>query len=250
MENSYASLCDDFYVNVRLGTHLKMTSDRASVIAFFERVQRVYPKLVNFSHDERDNESCIQEDRVGNVGRWLSVGTARMAAGYVNPPEPADAYGFCKAILETVPHYLAVGTVDLDYMDVLWGFDFDFKGNHHELVAEALLGDCPMGKLMEAPNARGIKFDLFGIVSLSDDTRTHARVSVEPRTTAAQVRTGDFPDQPLSVCVILRQWSGGKQLPELHQVEANLIELGERFMADHVIEPFLSPIREAIARRR
>ena len=132
---------------------------------------------------------------------------------------------------------------------MLWGFDFQCKGNHHEMIAEALLGDSPIGKLMEAPNAKGINFELSGIVSLSDDARTHARVWVEPRTTPSQVRSGDFPEEMLSLYVILRQWSGGRRLPELHEVHGHLIELGEKFIDEHVLNGFLSPIRDAIARR-
>jgi hypothetical protein len=117
------------------------------------------------------------------------------------------------------------------------------------MIAEALLGESPIGKLMEAPNSRGINFELSGIVALTDDARTHARVWVEPRTTPSQVRTGDFPEEMLSVYVIVRQWSGGKRLPELHEVHSHLIELGEKFVDEHVLGPFLTPIRAAIARR-
>ena len=36
---------------------------------------------------------------------------------------------------------------------------------------------------------------------------------------------------------------------ELHEVHSQLIELGEKFIDEHVINAFLSPIRDAIARR-
>ncbi len=90
---------------------------------------------------------------------------------------------------------------------------------------------------------------MSGIVSLSEDARTHARVWVEPRTTPSQVRSGEFPEEMLSVYVIVRQWSGGRRLPDLHDVQSQLIELGEKFIGEHVLTGFLSPIRNAIARR-
>jgi len=254
MANSFAALCDEFYINMRLGTQMKMATDRATIIAFFERMQRLYPEMVNFHQDPKHGESSIEENRDrpgggGNSYRWLSLEPNRLSSGYLNPDLPQDAYKYNKSVLETVPYYLAVSPVDLDYLDVLWGFDFQCKGNHHELIAEALLGESPIGKMMEAPGARGINFELSGIVSLSEDARTHARVWIEPRTTPAQVRTGDYPDEMLSLYVILRQWAGGKKLPELHDVHGQLIELGEKFMEEHVIGSFLSPIRDAIARR-
>ena len=228
---------------------MKLATDRATIIAFFERMQRLYPNMVNFHQDSKHTESSIEETREGNAYRWLSVESQRIASGHLNPESPQDAYRYNKSVLETVPYYMAVSPVDLDYLDVLWGFDFGYKGNHHELIAEALLGETPMGKLLEAQNAKGINFELSGIVSLSEDTRTHARVWIEPRTTPAQVRSGDFPEEMISLYVIVRQWSGGKRLPELHELHGQLIDLGEKFVDDHVINPFLSPIRDAIARR-
>jgi hypothetical protein len=249
MGNSYSALCDEFYINMRLGTQMKMATDRATIVAFFERMQRLYPEMVNFHQDQKHGESSIEENRDGNAYRWLSLEPNRLSSGYLNPDSPQDAYRYNKSVVETVPYYLAVSAVDLDYLDVLWGFDFQCKGNHHEMIAEALLGESPIGKLMEAPNSKGINFELSGIVSLSDDARTHARVWVEPRTTPSQVRTGDYPEEMLSVYVIVRQWSGGKRLPELHEVHSHLIELGEKFVDEHVLGPFLTPIRAAIARR-
>ncbi|MCL2648738.1 MAG: hypothetical protein FWD61_17340 [Phycisphaerales bacterium] len=257
MAHSYSALCDEFYINMRLGTQMKLAMDRATIIPFFERIQRLYPNMVNFHQDQKHGESCIEETREGNTYRWLSVEPQRLSSGYLNPGEggggPQDAYTYNKSVLETVPYYMAISPVDLDYLDVLWGFDFGYKGNHHELIAEALLGETPLGKLLEANGggggAKGINFELSGIVSLSEDARTHARVWIEPRTTPAQVRTGDFSEEMISLYVIVRQWNGGKRLPELHELHGQLIELGEKFVDDHVIGPFLSPIRDAIARR-
>ena len=31
MANSYAALCDEFYINMRLGTQMKMATDRATI---------------------------------------------------------------------------------------------------------------------------------------------------------------------------------------------------------------------------
>ena len=249
MANSYAALCDEFYINMRLGTQMKMATDRATIIAFFERMQRLYPNMVNFHQDQKHGESSIEENRDGNSYRWLSLEPNRLSSGHLNPDDPQEAYKYNKSVLETVPYYLAVSAVDLDYLDVLWGFDFQCKGNHHELIADALLGDSPIGKLMDAQGSRGINFELSGIVSLSEDARTHARVWAEPRTTPSHVRSGDYPEEMLSLYVILRQWSGGRRLPELHEVHGQLIELGEKFIEEHVINGFLSPIRDAIARR-
>lgn len=249
MSNSYAALCDEFYINMRLGTLMKMATDRATIVSFFERMQRLYPNMVNFHQDGRHGESSIEENREGNSYKWMSLEPQRLSSGFLNPEDLQDAYKYNRSVLETVPYYLAVSAVDLDYLDVLWGFDFGYKGNHHELIAEAILSESPLGKLMETPNAKGVNFEISGIVSLSEDARTHARVWVEPRTTPAQVRSGEYADEALSLYVIVRQWSGGRKLPDLHDLHTQLSELGEKFISEHVLDGFILPIREGIARR-
>jgi len=250
MARPYSSLCDEYYINMRLGTQLKLATDRATIVSFFERMQRLYPNLLNFHQDGRHGESSVEESHEYNSYRWLSLEANRVSSGYFNPPEAADAFKYNASVLETVPYYLAISPIDLDYLDILWGFDFLYKGNHHELIVEALLGDSPIAHLMDSPGARGINFELSGVVALSEDARLHARVWVEPRTTPQHVRTGDYPDESLSVYVILRQWSGGKRLPELVEVHQELVDLSERFVQERVLSQFLIPIRETIARRR
>jgi hypothetical protein len=249
MPNSYAAFCDESYVNLRLGTLMKLPTDRNTLVSFFERMQRLYPEMLNFHQDGRHGEASVEESRDANSYRWLCVEPQRLSSGYLNPPEVQDAYKFNSSVLETVPYYMAVSQVDLDYLDVLWGFDFQYKGNHHELIAEALLGESPIGRMMDAPGARGINFELSGIVALSEDARLHARVWVEPRTTPTHVRSGEYPEDMLSLYVIVRQWSGGKRRPDLGALHAALIEQGEKFIEERVLDTFVTPIREGIARR-
>ena len=249
MSHPYAALCDEFYVNMRLGTQLRLATDRATLVSFFERMQRLYPAMVNFHQDSHHGEASIEESRSGNSYRWVSIEAQRLSAGFLAPPDVPAAYAYNSSVLETVPYYMSISPVDLDYLDVLWGFDFGFKGNHHELIAEALLGECPLGRMMDAPGARGINFEVSGIVSLSDDARLHARVWIEPRTTPHHVRNDEYPDEMLSLYVILRQWSGGKRLPDLGDLHSQLIEHGENFIEQRVLDSFVAPIRDAIARR-
>ncbi len=249
MASSYAALCDEFYINLRLGTLMKLATDRATIVGFFERMQRLYPNMVNFHQEPKHGELSIEETREDNKYRWMSVEPQRISSGSLNPETLQEAYKYNASVLEAAPYYMAISTVDLDYLDVLWGFDFNFKGNQHELIAEALLGESPLGRLMDTPGAHGINFEHSGIISLSEDARLHARVWVEPRTTSNQVRSGDFPEDTISLYLIIRQWSGGKRLPELPDLHQQLIDTGEKFIEDRLLTSFVTPIREAIARR-
>ena len=44
-ESGYSTICDDFYVNVRLDLRVKQAPDDRTVMDFFERMRRVAPSL-------------------------------------------------------------------------------------------------------------------------------------------------------------------------------------------------------------
>ena len=49
----FASFCDDFYVNMRLGSQLSLPHSRETVLHYFERVQKEYPNMSRFRKAER-----------------------------------------------------------------------------------------------------------------------------------------------------------------------------------------------------
>jgi hypothetical protein len=48
MSNPYAAFCDDFYVNMRLGSQLPLPHQRETVLHFFERIQKEIPTMIRF----------------------------------------------------------------------------------------------------------------------------------------------------------------------------------------------------------
>ena len=45
MANGYASLCDDFYLDMFVNTELELPFESDTVLAFFERIQKQYPTM-------------------------------------------------------------------------------------------------------------------------------------------------------------------------------------------------------------
>ena len=60
----FASVCDDFYVNMRLATQLSLPHNRETVLHFFERVQRQFPEMSRFRKYDNGDLS-IEENRYG-----------------------------------------------------------------------------------------------------------------------------------------------------------------------------------------
>ncbi len=67
--NPYDSLCDDFYINMNLGTEMELPTNRETVLHFFERVRKTYPTMRNFYCRDR-GDFVLEEDKDKGNYRW------------------------------------------------------------------------------------------------------------------------------------------------------------------------------------
>ena len=176
--NSYSSLCDDFYVDMHINTELDLPSERDTVLTFFERIRKQFPTMGNFYRRD-SGDFCLEEDRHGEKYRWVTLEVDRICSGCANPVDLEDAYSLHKLVLELAPYMLGVSRLDIDSLDVGFTMDFDFGGNHDEVIAEALFGSSAFGSLLDLPSARPIGFSPTVMIALGDDCRTQARIGVE-----------------------------------------------------------------------
>ena len=248
MSNPYCSFCEDFYVNMRLGSQLALPHNRETILHFFETVQKGFPGMTRFRKND-NGELNLEEDRSQESYRWVSVESKRLSAGHVNPPAIADAIKLHKLLLELAPHQLGVSPVEIDSIDVLFGFDLEFSGNHDEVIAESLFGDSPLTCLLEEQGAKAVDFQPTVTVALSDDCRLQARVDVVTRTNSYQVRTGDYGDDVISVYCILRRYWGDRPKVAMDSLLAEMAERADALCTNYVIPRVVKPINSAIASR-
>ena len=244
--NPYSSLCDDFYVNMNLGTEMELPANRETVLHFFERVQKTYPTMRNFYCRER-GDFVLEEDKDRGNYRWCTIEPRRVCSGQVNPESIEGAIEQHKLVLELAPYMLSVSPLDCEALDLLFGFDFTYRGNHNQLVTEALGVGPAMERLTERPGSTVINNEPSVTIALDEDCRMQFRLSVETRTNAYQVRTGEFPEEQLSVYVTARQY--GSLSPEKTFVET-LGQLGEicnEMIENHVIDNVLGPLARTIS---
>ncbi len=244
--NAYQSLADDFYVNMNLSTEMDLPSNRETVLHFFEQLQKSYPEMRNFySRDKRD--FVLEEDKDRGSHRWCAVEPRRISSGYVNPESIQDAWKQHRHILEIAPYGLSVSPLDCEALDLMMGFDFSYRGNHNHLVAEAL-GVCPaMEGLGSLPGATIINNEPNITIALDEDCRLQCRLSVESRTNAYQIRTGEFQEEQLSVYVTARHYgslSNGQTYPD---VLSRLQEVCCHVVDNYTIESVLQPLARAIS---
>jgi hypothetical protein len=114
-------------------------------------------------------------------------------------------------------------------------------------VAEALgLGPSLEG-FLDVPGARVINFEPSVTLSLDDSCRLQCRLSIETRTNAYQVRTGEFPEDQISVYFTVRQyWGTGPDRTFLDSFRRQR-DLGEQIIRDRVIPRVVQPLAQVIA---
>lgn len=248
MSNVFNTVCDDFYVNLRVGTQMNLPHQRETLLHFFEQIQKSYPDMTRFRRNEQ-NEYTLEEDRERDSYRWLSIESQRLACGHVNPSDIAEALKLHATVLDHAPYALGLSMVEIDYIDLLFGFDLEYSGNHDEIVAESLFAESPLSALLDEPGAKAMDFQPTVTVSLTDDCRIQARIDVVTRTNSYQVRTGDYGSEAISVYLIVRRFWGDRVKEPFDALLASLAERAEALAHKHVIPRIVQPIRTAIGSR-
>jgi len=171
---------------------MPLPSGRETILHFFDGMRKTYPTLTDFDARE-SGEFVLEEDREQGSYRWVTVEARRLCAGYVNPPDLESADTLHEHVLEVAPYHLDFNPLDCEALDVLFAFDFMFSGNHDEVVAEALGLNTTLESLLQMPGSRVINYEPSLMLALDDACRLQCRLSIETRTNAYQIRTGQFP---------------------------------------------------------
>lgn len=242
----YSSFSDDFYVNMNLNTEMDLPSSRETVLHFFEQVQKKYPSMHNFYSRDR-GEYVLEEDKDLGHYRWTTVEPRRILSGQVNPASVEEALEQHRLVLDLVPYTLTISTLDCESLNIMFGFDFTYRGNQSQLVSETLGVAPAFESMMEMPGATIISHDPSIQFSLDDECRTQARLSIETRTTAYHVRTREYPpEEQLSVYLTTRRYGsldpGETFVDAMEQLAKTCQEIVDNYMIDNILRPLQQAI--------
>lgn len=244
----YGTYSDDHYINVSLHTEMDLPQNRETVLHYFEQVRKKYPSMRNFYGRER-GEYVLEEDKEKGHYRWTSVEARRISSGQVNPASFDDALQQHTFVLDMVPFTLSVSPLDCESLNVMLGFDFTYRGNHNELLAEALGLVPAFEKMSEIEGITLVGHEPSIQFALDTDCRVQCRISVETRTSAYHVRTGEYPEEQLSVYLTARRYgsleTGETYVSTMQKLAGICKELVDSYMIDNV----LRPLQQAIAIR-
>ena len=245
MASSYRALCSDFYVNQKVSVKLDLPRGRDTILELFERVRREFKGMGTFRRYK--DELALESPTADHPHRWLAVRSGNIRSGVVNPDDFHDAYGLHKCVLEVAPYFLSISPLDIEYVEVLYGFDLAAPGNQDQLVADALLHGSPLAALFETESATPVDFQpLVGLaVRGSPEVQqpdTEAHFEIKTRSGGGEAETGEA----LSLYVTLRRYEPVADLKELSGVFDQLTTTAEDLINTRAIPSLLTPLREAL----
>lgn len=239
MTASYGAFCTDHYVNLKLGLKLELTRSRDTVLSLFERVRRQYPGMSEFR--KYTDELALESPTGDAPHRWLAVRASSVRSGVVNPSAALEAYRLHEMVLDVSPYFLDISPLDIDYVEVLYGFDIAAGGNHDAVVAETLLGGSPLAGLFDL--GQGMPIDCQPLVGLTLGDGTEAFFEVRTR---PDEQRGDRRGEPISVYLTLRRAGPINELKELGRRFREMTERGEELVERGVLPVLVNPIRNGI----
>lgn len=248
MSESFRALCTDFYVNQRLNLKLDLPRKREPILDTFERVRRQCPSMTQFKR-YRD-ELALESERTDPQPKWLAVRTNDIRSGSVNPDSLTSAYEYHSHILEIAPYYLSISPLDIDFLEVLFGFDLAFAGNHDQCVFEALHEGSPLAGLSDGDSASPVDCQPFLTLRLNEPGSIEVEFEVKTRS-SRRARESDHAAgvDPISVYLTLRQAGPVKEVGALPACFQRLASRGESIVESRVLPSLIHPIRQAIAAR-
>lgn len=244
----YSTFSDDFYVNVNLNTEMDLPSGREALLHYFEQIQKHFPTMRNFYNRDRA-EYVLEEEKDRGRYRWTTVEPRRVCSGHVNPESIDEALKLHEVIMETLPYALSVSPLDCESLNVMFGFDFTYRGNHNQLIADALGVTPAFERLLEIPGSNVVSWEPSFQIALDDDCKMQCRLSIETRTSAYHVRTGEFPEEQLSVYLTARRYGSFEVGESLAEATLRMANLCREVVDDHIVNHVLRPLQQAIALR-
>lgn len=249
MMNPYSSLCDDFGIYIYLNTKMPVPSNRETVLHFFDSMRKRFPELTDFEAREM-GEFVLEEDRELGTHKWVTLEPRRLCAGYINPPTIEDADTLNEHVLEIAPYHLDFNPLDCEALDVLFAFDFLYTGNHDDVVAEALGLNTTLENMLQLHATKVLNYEPSLMLALDESCRLQCRMNIETRTNAYQVRTGQFPEAPISVYFTIRQYWGRQPYKTYVESYRNQRAICQDMIDNHIIPAVVRPLAQTIAAKQ
>lgn len=246
MATSFGALCTDFYVNQKLALKMDMPAERETVLHFFDRVRRAMPSMNRFRRYE--GELALESSRKDAEYKWLALRRTSLRSGHVNPQTMEEAYRFHRLLLEVAPYHLTISPLDVDYLELMFGFDMECKDNHDKIVFEALYEDTPMAALVRDGEGGGKILDVQPIFgqSLSDAGDLQAYFEIKTRPKSRRGSSKAYRNEPISLFLTVRKYGPVDDIEQIQAEFDDMTSVCEQLAGERLVPDLLTPIAQRI----
>lgn len=245
MGEGFRALCNDFYINQKVSVKLDLPRSRETVLDLFERLRREFPAMQSFKRYK--DELALESAPDAEPHRWLAIRASTIRSGVVNPDSFDDAYGLHQMVLDTSPYFLTISPLDIEYIELLYGFDVLAPGNHDAIVASALLGDSPLSRLAEHDSSRPIDFQpVIGLALDQGDGLRPIEAHFEVKTRSPERAGRSLGEDPISIYLTLRLYDPVTDVKALGSALERVRTAGEALVHERLVPGLLAPIRSEL----
>jgi len=241
MNDSYRALCSDFYINQKLGVKLELPRGRETVLDMCERVRLAFPPMDQFKR--YDDELALESGPDATPNRWLAVRDTNIRSGVVNPTTSDQAYELHRQILQIAPFFLSIRPLDIEYVELLFGFDLDCPDSHDRVIHEALIAPTELGELFDLEGV--VPVDCQPVLGYAFGERGEHEVHVEVKS-RSRGRQRNASSDPISIYLTVRRLGPFEDIKDINTITDQLADQGEALVASSVVPKLLRPIRDAI----
>ena len=242
--NELVAVCSDFYVNQKLSVKLDLPPSRESVSDMFERIRKKHPLLDQFKRTEE--ELSLESKENNGQYQWLALKKTTLRSGIVNPECLLDAYELHELLLDIAPYYLSIRPIDIDYLEVMYGFDLHAPINRNEVVMDALFGGTLFSKLISSQEEDLIDLQPFIGIDLGVDPRLQAFVEVKTRMSNIDISSHRWSEDPISIYLTVRRVGPVGTEEKLQDVFKTIAFYLEKLSEERVLPFVVHPIYKTI----
>ncbi len=246
MSESFQSMADDFFVNLNLQTTIGLPEGRDTILGFCQAVQKRFGAMTAL-YQREGREYVLEGDREAGSYQWLELHASHLTAGWFNPPDAEAARAYHRWLVERCVYFLGVGGLDVECLDVTFGFNLDYLGNRDAIVHDALLSGSDLTASAGDGLGRCIECEPNVVYALDDDCCVQARIAVETRCTSYQVRTGNYTEDPISAYLTMRRCPRPGEVLAMDETVTELYSLCEDGAVRVIVPQVVRPIVAAIA---
>ena len=244
MSTELGALCSDFYVNQRMALTMDLPAARETVLDLFDRVRREMPGMKRFRR--YDGELALESPDQEGRYCWVGLRRTSVRSGWVNPQSLEESYRLHRLLLETAPYFLSITPLDVEAIELVFGFDLHARRNRNEVVFDALLAGSPLSSLVEPGREQMIDVQPFIGVALDESARLQASLEVKTRMGTGDLKTQRWEDEPISVYLTVRREGPFETIEQFGETFAMLAGHLERLAEDRVIPGIIVPLHNAI----